>query len=189
MAEIHKREKPSIEYLRTVLRYDPDTGKLFWLEREQSLFSDNGRSGCAGACLAWNSRYSGTEAFVQVRPSGYLGGQLGKSYAAHSVCWAMHHGHWPIEIDHINGIKYDNRILNLREVTRRQNSCNRPVRSDCQSGIQGVSLRKGRWRARICINGKLVQVGSFDTIGEAALARKAAEIENGFHENHGRQKQ
>ncbi len=92
------------------------------------------------------------------------------------------------EIDHINGDRTDNRICNLRDVTSAGNSCNRRRQDRNTSGVTGVAWdkRASRWQARIGLNGKQKYLGYFDSLDEAVAARKAAELELGFHPNHGR---
>jgi len=106
-----------------------------------------------------------------------------KRYQAHRVIWAMFHGEWPMnQIDHINGDRSDNRILNLREADFFQNSQNAKIRRDNTSGYPGVTFSKDRnqWTARICINGKKIYLGYFLTAELATEARKEAEKKHGF---------
>lgn len=103
----------------------------------------------------------------------------GKRQYTHRIAWAMHHGEWPPDqIDHINGVKDDNRICNLRLASSRQNVCNsnRPISKT--SGARGVTWDKARrgWTAQIKRNYKNYYLGTFSTIPEAAEAyRKGAE--------------
>lgn len=87
--------------------------------------------------------------------------------------WLMHTGRWPDgEIDHINGVRDDNRIENLRDVTHQTNAENRrrPVRAS-ETGALGVTLTKdGRYRARICSKGRLLSLGVFGSADEAHAA-------------------
>nr|WP_175479900.1 HNH endonuclease signature motif containing protein [Paracoccus homiensis] len=107
---------------------------------------------------------------------------------AHRVAWAVIHGRWPNgEIDHINGDRSDNRLANLREVTKRENHRNMAIRSDNTSGVTGVywAREKGKWAAYIKAD-KMVALGRYDTFAEAVAARRAAEKVLGYHPNHGR---
>lgn len=92
----------------------------------------------------------------------------GKSYRLHRLIWMYLHNRWPVEmIDHINGIKTDNRLCNLREVTARQNAENKN-RVNPISGLKGVSItNKGKWKAAIGYNYKVVYLGIYDTKEEA----------------------
>ena len=105
---------------------------------------------------------------------GYLHAQLlGKKKLLHRLIWLYHYGEWPKDqIDHINGIRDDNRIENLREVTNQQNSFNRGSNKNTSSKYKGVSWYSAvqKWRADYCINGKSNYLGTFDTEEEAAKA-------------------
>lgn len=180
---------PSPELLRKLLRYEPDTGKLFWRERAPDMFE--GKRVCADlACSRWNGRNAGKEAFTANGNHGYKTGNVfGTLYLAHRVIWAIFHGHWPKDqIDHINGDRTDNQIKNLRNVSASENSKNMKMPSTNSSGVIGVCWRKakGRWQAQIRVSGRVKHIGSFLEIEDAIAARKEAEIKYGYHENHGR---
>jgi len=182
-------ELPNPDVLRDLLHYEPDTGKLFWKKRSQSMFEDSEKS-AVHKCRIWNSRYAFKEAFTALSSFGYLRGSIfNRHYVAHRVIWAIHTEKWPDhEIDHINGNRSDNRIKNLRAVTRSENQKNVKRPENNTSGIIGVSWhsRTRTWRARIGLGGKSKTIGYFLSIEDARLARKAAEKKHGFHENHGR---
>lgn len=122
---------------------------------------------------------------------GYLNITINqKKYRAHKLVWLMFNGCLPKgEIDHINGVRSDNRIENLREVTRVENARNQQIRSNNTSGITGVrfNLHIGKWESYIKVNYKKEYLGSFDKKEDAIKARKNADKEYRFHENHGRQ--
>lgn len=98
----------------------------------------------------------------------------GKRYLAHRVAWLYVHGQWPSQfIDHINGEKSDNRLINLRDVNRIINSQNiRRARKDNSHGNLGISWHKQnkKWCARIGLQGKTKRVGSFSTVEQASEA-------------------
>lgn len=170
-----------LSLMSKALRYDPETGKLFWLERGATL--------CASVAerKRWNSRYAGREAFTP-NAHGYLNGfVLGRMYLAHRVAWAMHNKTSAFGIlDHIDGDRTNNRISNLREVTPRENAQNAKAKPSNKSGVIGVSACRGRWRATIMQDGKQVSLGVFGTVDEAAAVRVIAERRVGYHPNHGR---
>ena len=114
---------------------------------------------------------------------------FGCRYICTHLAWLLHHGVWPdFEIDHINGDSQDHRIDNLRDVKHAVNMKNIKTKKSNKTGVNGVSVssKSGRFCAYISVNGESKNLGHFKTIEEAALARKAAEKEYGFHENHGR---
>lgn len=169
--------------LPVLLRYEPETGKLFWRRRPREYFvSDKGF-----AC--WNGKHAGQEAFTSTegRHLYHNGRILGRSLKAHRVIWALVHGKWPTgQIDHINGNRQDNRLVNLREVSRLENHRNMKRFKNNTSGHAGVIPFKGRWQARITVDYRGIHLGTFDTVEEAVAARAQADIKYKFHKNHGR---
>jgi len=183
-----KKALPCPTILRQLLRYEPDTGKLFWRERGPEWFTNKTRS-AAWLCASWNARFAGKEAFCTEKGRGYLhGGILGRLYSAHRIILAMSNSEWPDdEVDHINGNKSDNRLINLRAISRAENLRNMPSRVDNSSGCPGVHRKNnGKWVAEI--NGKKTRVhlGTFAVKADAVLARHKAQEEFGYHANHGR---
>lgn len=174
---------PSIDTLRQLLRYDAHSGELIWLERGIDLFK-NQRS-----CSTWNANYAGKVA-GHFHPNGYIYlGIFGKLYSAHRVAFYMHHGSISEkEIDHINGIKSDNSIVNLRQVSRITNMRNTKKSLSNTSGMTGVYWDKciGKWTSKIGVNGRSVHLGCFEKIENAIAARKSAEQKYEFHNGHGR---
>jgi|18_taG_2_1085343.scaffolds.fasta_scaffold39158_1 hypothetical protein len=142
--------------------YDPETGMLTRIKKKGTA--------PAGPFTLGN------------HPNGY--GYIrnnGKRYLAHRVAWYIHTGEIPDTVDHINGNKRDNRIVNLRNVTRAQNSQNMKMSKRNTSGIQGIRrVSKNRWRA----NRSKEVLGHFACIGLAIKARNEATAH--YHENHGR---
>lgn len=181
-----------IPLLRRLLVLDPDTGKLFWLRRDEDLFADGPRRWAH--CKAWNAQFGGKEALIARHSKGYLSGVLhlhGEAHRllAHRVAFALHAGKWPAgQVDHINGNTQDNRPANLRDIPGALNQRNMAMAKTNTSGVTGVS-RTGcgtRWQAYINVNRRRIQLGRFDSFEDAAAARKAAEAAHGFHPNHGR---
>lgn len=180
---------PSPELLRKLLRYDPKTGKLFWRERVPNMF-EGGKGTPEHSCAKWNARFSGTEAFTSIDSKGYLMGCVNCFKAkSHRVIWAMHYDQWPInQIDHINGVRYDNRIENLRLVTNRQNARNQRKNTRNTSGFVGVYYCKAsqKWKGQINDNNGKRHLGYFRIKSDAIAAVKNARSNLGYHENHGR---
>lgn len=142
---------PSIERVRELFAYNPETGVITWAVR---------RFGVKCGSEA-GTKHKG---YKRVKVDARL-------ILAHRLAWAIHHGYWPAEeIDHINRDKSDNRISNLREASRSDNMVNRAYPKGA-SGVTGVAKHKLGWQASIRINGKSVYLGIFKTIEEAASVR------------------
>ena len=183
-----KRDLPTPEELRQLLRYEPETGNLFWLERPEALFQ-NGKQTAKHNCRAWNAKLAGKEAMTTTNKGYHQGTIFKRMIKAHRAIWAIHYGHWPRgEIDHIDGDTKNNKIDNLREVSRTENMRNVSRRRDNSSGATGVywDVRGQYWYAQIKVAGKAIHLGQFDDMGDARQARRVAELELGFHANHGR---
>ena len=138
--------------LRELIHYDADTGAITAL---QDSVCGKGR--------------------VIVQAGQQLGRQNGngyllitvcsKDYRAHRLAWLYMHGYMPrLQIDHINGIRSDNRLANLRQADQSLNSQNlRAARSDSKTGLLGVVPNRKRWSAQIGFAGKTTHLGTFDT--------------------------
>lgn len=128
--------------------------------------------------------YVGGKLIYKVRPAcrvqvGDIAGTLGnhgylvirlayRLYQVHNVIWMWHTGQWPrqgYELDHCNELKTDNRIENLREATRGQNSLNVGPRKNSSTGYKGVFLNpQGTYYVRAKVHGHLHQLGVFPTV-------------------------
>lgn len=102
---------------------------------------------------------------------------LGKRYSAHRLAWLYVYGQWTNKIlDHINGNKSDNRILNLRCATKQTNSFNRAKRKDKKTpkGVRQRTRKNGDlyFDARIMVDGKSRFIGTFDDVNDASNAYK-----------------
>lgn len=163
---------PCPTVLRLLLRYEPETGKLFWRRRAPIWFKDGGANGRDKSCAIWNGRYADNPVTLQDNGHGYKHFTLtGRPAYAHRVIFAIVHGRWPDEVDHINGVRDDNRACNLREASRHENARN--VRSRGRtSKYLGVSWHsaKGAWRAVVTVNGRAIHAGYFPSEETAARA-------------------
>lgn len=175
--------------LRKLISYDPGTGKMFWKARTAEWWADGFRT-AEGIANNWNSQFAGKEAFTYAMRKGHLQGRIfNRSFLAHRVAWAIHHGVWPThQIDHINGDPSDNRAANLRDVPNKENHRNMKRPTSNTSGVVGVQWvsRFNLWLASIGIDGKTVYLGMFKRFQDAVTARKEGEAKYGFHPNHGR---
>jgi hypothetical protein len=134
--------------------------------------------------------FAGKEAFTASSNGYKVGRYKDKMLSAHRVIWAIVHGTWPEQqIDHINQIRFDNRLCNLREVTNRENHCNKQKSARNKSGVTGVcyDAKNRRWHAQIGVEGTTRHLGWYTDFDSAVDARKAAEREVGlFTEQHGK---
>lgn len=178
---------PSPDVLRQLLRYEPETGKLFWLERGVEWFSD-GKFSKEHACKIWNSKFAGKQAFTAMCKGYHRGCVLSVHTEAHRVIWAMQTGEWPDSVDHQNGVGSDNRWANLRNVSHKENMRNTKRPSHNKSGVMGVSYCNyyQKWVAHIQISKTSKKVRYRATKEEAVAERRALERQYGFHQNHGR---
>lgn len=147
------------------LDYNPETGLFRWKYRP-----DRSKQ--------WNTRYAGTEA-GQIN-NGYISVQLdGKGTACNGsrLAWLLHYGEMPpAQVDHINGVRHDNRIANLRLATNAENNMNRAAQKNNQCGIRGLTLHPtAGWRVRCQSHGINHDLGYFQDLDEAIAARKALE--------------
>lgn len=167
----------SIARLKDVFSYNHETGRFIWLDRKD-LSPPN------------RSRIVGTEAFLSESEHGYLYARLRyKKIYAHRAAFAICNGRWPVgDVDHINGDRKDNRILNLREVSRQDNMRNAKKSQRNTSGTTGVIWNKAaqKWSAQIGVDRGSCYLGLFESKDAAIEARLNAERRFGFHANHGR---
>ena len=155
------------ERLKELLTYSPETGLFYWVKRT----SNRAHAGAAG-CHCQRSRY-------------ILIGIDGNVYPAHRLAWLFMHGAFPAdEIDHINGVRADNRWVNLRECAHAQNLKNMKRPSHNTSGLKGVHFHRatGKWRARIKSDGKHHSLGLHSTKEQAHAAYRdgAARLHGDF---------
>lgn len=153
--------------------YEAEDGSLRWkTARPMSHFAD------LRAHNRWHTLFAGKRA-DHASGKDYLNiGINSRNTKAHRVVWEMHNGPIPsgMFIDHVNGVKTDNRIENLRLATRSQNMMNRPRQDNNKSGFKGVYLDKksNTWRAGIAINKKIKHLGSYPSPEKAHEAYKEA---------------
>lgn len=158
------------EELKEHLHYDPLTGDFNWIIGKRGL-KVNSKAGSMN-----------DQGYVIIRINNIR-------YRAHRLAWLCVYGHFPInEIDHINGVRSDNRIENLRDVTRKENKKNVGKYKTNTSGVNGVRWYEplSKWHAQIQIDNHKIHLGYFENLKDAIAARKSAETNFNFHINHGR---
>lgn len=119
---------------------------------------------------------------------GYLETSIdGNKYLVHRLIWLYQMGVFPDKIDHINHVPLDNRWVNLRNACDQTNMMNTSLSKNSTTGINGVSYckRLKKFRAYIMNNRKQTNLGWFTDINDAIAAREQADIDYGFHSNHG----
>jgi hypothetical protein len=148
------------EILRENFRYDPNTGDLFWIKPSK------------GRILSKSISSKNSKGYIQVCTN--LSGTK-KNYEVHRVIWVYVYGEIKNQIDHINGIRHDNRLCNLRQVTPQQNTMNRKKTSKTNKfkGIYYLKNKK-KWIAEICFEKQRKYLGSFNTPEEAGQAYESA---------------
>lgn len=148
------------ELLHKLFSYDPETG----------LFTRKIRNG-DGRGKVGEVAGSLSNGYVMLACGG------GRMYAAHRLAWLYVYGCWPPkQIDHRNGIRHDNRWVNLRLATRAENRRNTGLQRNNTSGFRGVSKRHNpnKYTSHITVNRKYIHLGSFNTAEEASTAYIAA---------------
>ena len=152
------RPLPPFEEIDRVLRYEPETGKIYWKIRPRKRGKDLKGAEAGTRCKCYNTVYR------RIR--------LNKAtYQAHRIAWLLYYKEDPGEkfIDHKNHDGLDNRIGNLRVATNAQNQYNRGISKTSTTGYKGVTKsktychRNKPYRARVMLYGKIICLGNFRT--------------------------
>ena len=168
--------KISLNEAKENLEYIKETGDFVWIGKQ---------FGITKGSIAGHIRTNDGYRRIQIN---------GKTILAHRLVWLFEYGNVPssmYEIDHIDGNRLNNKVDNLRLVTRSSNCKNTKVRRTNTSGVTGVHKvkRSGKYIARINgLNKERIVLGTFDNFEDAVKARKDAELIYGYHPNHGRAK-
>lgn len=136
--------------IKNYIKYLPETGQLIWIKKPNN------------SIVLYT--FIGT-----TRKDGYISICFKKrKYFAHRVAWYLYYGEWPKgQIDHINGIRNDNKISNLRDVTQSQNQLNQKRHREKTVRYYYFIKKSNKYRVQKYINGKLKHYGIFDTEKEA----------------------
>lgn len=160
--------------VKEYFNYDDATGELIWIKNTHPTKNLIGK--IAGGV-------SKRDSHKHIRFMGIL-------YRSHHLVWMYHTGKLPLlHIDHNDHDEQNNRITNLREVTQAENNKNQSKRKTNTTGVTGVWIdsrnKHAKYIAEIMVNQVKIHLGGFNTLNEAKLARKNAEVKYGFHTNHG----
>lgn len=142
------------DYLKDTLVFDGETGVFTWVGNRK--------------CYPKAGKQAGI-----ITTSGYRKIRVMQVfYYAHRLAWLMHYGHFPFgQVDHINGVRDDNRIQNLRDVDALTNAQNkRKAQANNKVGVLGVSAYGNKFKAQIRTHGKQITIGVFDSAADAHLA-------------------
>lgn len=132
-------------------------GALYWRNNTGTATKAGSKAGC-------------------LHKTGYVNISIkGKKHRAHRLIYLYHFGYMPNQIDHINRIKDDNRIENLRPTDSSKNQMNTENRKPYGRGV--YERPNGRWRAQIYKNGKAISLGHYSTMSEAQEAYDKAKME------------
>lgn len=144
---------------RELFAYDPETGVVVFAKRRRANAEQGKRVGHVNV-------HGYREVKIQLSGRKYSVGE-------HRLIWFLVNGEWPPhQIDHVNGVRDDNRWANLRLATKAQNQANTGRYRNNTSGFRGVSKspQAGRWRASIKVAGRSRTIGHYDTKEDAAQA-------------------
>lgn len=171
------------ETLSEIIDCDPSSGLLIWRPRGANMFS--GRLyNPERLAASWNAKNAGKPAINSLNDRGYLVGSIRPHRMfAHRVVWTFANGRPPHGwLDHINGVRSDNRSSNLREVTPTENAQNSGISKNNVSGVTGVHWRERDqvWVATIGVGYRKVWLGQFRRFDDAVLARRDAERSYGL---------
>lgn len=157
--------------IKNIYTYNQKTGDFI---RLNSSYRNAAKAGSVAGTIRKNG-------YVQI----YIAGKL---YYAHSLAWLYMTGYLPkFNIDHIDHNRSNNKWGNLRACETKENAMNASLSKSNKTGFNGVCFSEARnsYRATVTVNRKHIFLGWFSNICDAINARKLANIEYGFHENHG----
>ena len=149
--------------IQSLFSYDKNTGIFTW---RKDRYARKVKGLEAGWTVSDKNRRT---KYINMRVNGVI-------HKAHRLAWMYVYGEWPEYIDHDDGNGLNNRISNLRNVSKEESAKNKPLQLNNKSGCSGVRFYKPleKWLARINVNRKRVHLGYFDLIEDAIKARKEA---------------
>lgn len=152
--------RPALARVKELLSYDSETGRFHWLVTRNNFAKAGSDAG------SWNGAYR----YIYID---------NKSIPAHRLAWLLTYGEWPQQhIDHIDGNPANNAIANLRDVDRSTNLSNqRRPRADNTTGYLGVTRKRNKFAAVICVRGRDIHIGTYPTALLASAAYHLAKAE------------
>lgn len=155
-------KRPAIEDIKTAIVYNSIAGTFHWTQDQSVYYTVRGKE-------------TGTSGPKGHRTIVFKGQPL----KAHHIAWAIYYDEWPIEIDHKDNNRSNNKINNLRKATRQTNQMNRIISKNNSSGYKGVTKRKyGDFEAKIIVEKRYIHIGKYKTPEEAAKAYDLAAIKH-----------
>jgi hypothetical protein len=155
------KQNISLDRLREVLRYNPETGRFTWVRPASNRVRPGASAGTPSG-----------QGYIKISIDGV-------SYYAHRLAWMWLHGAMPeSQIDHRDGDRSNNKAVNLRAALHCENGQNQGLRSTNKSGFHGVSwsAKHGKWATCIHVGGKKQHIGLFADPAEGSLAYLAAKV-------------
>lgn len=151
---------------------DFENGTLYWKSRQPSDFNSQNP---VRVCNSWNRQFSGKEVGTRVKSRGktYIRSRIFQfSFPVHSLIFFLYYGWYDnsLVINHINGLSFDNRPLNLELITQSENTrSNVAIRKDNSVGFKGITYRKDKqyYTVRIQSNGRRIYGGSYNNLSDA----------------------
>lgn len=167
-----------LDFIKKSFRYEPKTGLLFYKEKINILKEIGEQVGNKTSKSTGNQQTS------------YLKfGYNNKEYSVHRLCFIIHNNCYigkDLMIDHVDGNGLNNKPKNLRVVSNAENCKNRARYKSNSTGVSGVHMQRGKYRAEVRTKGERHRLGYFETLEEAEIAVIAKRKELGFNKNHGR---
>ena len=163
------KKLPSLDDINKYVSYDPETG-LFYRKKPSV-------SGSVGDSISQKNNHGYGIIYIN-----------GLYYMAHRIAWKIVFKEpGKMQIDHINHIRNDNRIENLRLVTAKENQKNISISKRSKTGFVGVLWRESAksFRSHIMIDNKEIHLEYSKTLIDAVIKRMKANEKYGFHKNHG----
>lgn len=166
--DMNKEKISAGEDLIKQLRYDSETGQLFWTRKRANNIDLTKPAGSVNG-----------KGYVNIGITVDSGKKW--SFKAHTLVWRVVTGTWPDkQLDHVNRNRVDNRIENLRLVTDQENKMNKGVQINNALGLQNIVMHGNSYRVQVMLYGKFITSKTFRTLEQAIAHRDAIRLQYGF---------